>query len=35
MNAGYPATINDPEKTAFAADVAREVSPDVDRCASV
>ena len=27
---GYPATINDPEKTAFATDVAREVSPDVD-----
>lgn len=27
---GYPATINDAEKTAFAADVAREVSPDVD-----
>ncbi|KQI72634.1 amidohydrolase [Loktanella sp. 5RATIMAR09] len=27
---GYPATINDPDKTAFAADVAREVSPDVD-----
>ncbi len=27
---GYPATINDPEKTAFAAAVAREVSPDVD-----
>ncbi|MFO8124950.1 M20 aminoacylase family protein [Yoonia sp.] len=28
--AGYPATINDPQKTAFAADVAREISPDVD-----
>ena len=27
---GYPATINDPAKTAFAADVAREISPDVD-----
>ena len=27
---GYPATINDPDKTAFAADVAREISPDVD-----
>jgi hippurate hydrolase len=27
---GYPATINDPEKTAFAAAVAREISPDVD-----
>ncbi|WP_100367996.1 amidohydrolase [Yoonia maricola] len=27
---GYPATINDAAKTAFAADVAREVSPDVD-----
>lgn len=27
---GYPATINDPQKTAFAADVAREISPDVD-----
>lgn len=26
---GYPATINDPESTAFAADVAREVSADV------
>ena len=26
---GYPATINDPEKTAFAAAVAREVSADV------
>lgn len=25
----YPATINDPEKTAFAAEVAREVSPEV------
>lgn len=27
---GYPATINEPTKTAFAADVAREISPDVD-----
>ncbi len=27
---GYPATINDPEKTAFAASVAREISPLVD-----
>ena len=27
---GYPATINDPEKTAFAAEVAREISPLVD-----
>ncbi len=27
---GYPATINDAAKTAFAADVAREISPDVD-----
>ncbi len=27
---GYPATINDPEKTAFAADVAREIAPEVD-----
>ncbi|MDP5360916.1 MAG: amidohydrolase, partial [Paracoccaceae bacterium] len=27
---GYPATINDPEKTAFAAAVAREISPLVD-----
>jgi hippurate hydrolase len=27
---GYPATINDPEKTAFAAAVAREISPQVD-----
>ena len=27
---GYPATVNDPEKTAFAVDVAREVSADVD-----
>ncbi|WP_400087971.1 M20 aminoacylase family protein [Yoonia sp. R78084] len=27
---GYPATINDAEKTAFAAAVAREISPDVD-----
>ena len=27
---GYPATINDPAKTAFAADVAREISPNVD-----
>jgi amidohydrolase len=26
---GYPATINDPDKTAFAAAVAREVSADV------
>ena len=26
---GYPATINDPAKTAFAADIAREVSDDV------
>ena len=25
---GYPATINDPEKTAFAADVAREIAGD-------
>ncbi len=25
---GYPATINDPERTAFAADVAREVAGD-------
>ncbi len=27
---GYPATINDPQKTAFAAEVAREISADVD-----
>ncbi len=27
---GYPATINDPAKAAFAAEVAREISPDVD-----
>ena len=27
-NVGYPATINDPERTAFAADVAREVAGD-------
>jgi hippurate hydrolase len=27
---GYPATINDQKKTAFAAAVAREISPDVD-----
>lgn len=27
---GYPATINDPAKTAFAVEVAREISPDVD-----
>jgi len=27
---GYPATINDAERTAFAADIAREISPDVD-----
>ncbi|MDO6589633.1 amidohydrolase [Loktanella sp. D2R18] len=27
---GYPATINDPERTAFAAEVAREVSAEVD-----
>ncbi len=26
---GYPATINDPDRTAFAADVAREISADV------
>lgn len=26
---GYPATVNDPGKTAFAAEVAREVSPNV------
>ncbi|EAQ06478.1 MULTISPECIES: M20 aminoacylase family protein [Yoonia] len=26
---GYPATVNDPDKTAFAADVAREISADV------
>ena len=26
---GYPATVNDPDKAAFAADVAREVSADV------
>lgn len=27
---GYPATINDPDRTAFAAEVAREVSDSVD-----
>jgi hippurate hydrolase len=27
---GYPATINDPECASFAADVAREISADVD-----
>jgi hippurate hydrolase len=27
---GYPATVNDPDQTAFAASVAREVSADVD-----
>jgi hippurate hydrolase len=27
---GYPATVNDPDRTAFAADVAREVSADVN-----
>ena len=27
---GYPATINDPEKAAFAASVAREITPLVD-----
>ncbi|TMV55387.1 amidohydrolase, partial [Thioclava sp. BHET1] len=27
---GYPATVNHPEKTAFAADVAKEVSGSVD-----
>ena len=27
---GYPATVNDPDQTAFAAQVAREVSADVD-----
>lgn len=26
---GYPATVNDPDKTRFAANVAREVSPNV------
>ena len=26
---GYPATVNDPSRTAFAADVAREISPNV------
>ena len=26
---GYPATVNDPGRTAFAAEVAREVSADV------
>jgi hippurate hydrolase len=26
---GYPATINDPDRTAFAAEVAREISADV------
>ncbi len=26
---GYPATVNDPAKTAFAAEVAREISPQV------
>ncbi|SFR40938.1 hippurate hydrolase [Yoonia tamlensis] len=31
---GYPATINDPERTAFAVDVAREISADVDDTAS-
>ncbi|PUB12746.1 M20 aminoacylase family protein [Yoonia sediminilitoris] len=30
---GYPATVNDPARTAFAADVAREVSADVDEAA--
>ena len=27
---GYPATINDPDKTVFAAEVAREITPLVD-----
>ncbi|MEM8537380.1 MAG: M20 aminoacylase family protein [Pseudomonadota bacterium] len=27
---GYPATVNDPDKTAFAIDVAREVATDVN-----
>jgi hippurate hydrolase len=27
---GYPATINDPDKAAFAASVAREITPHVD-----
>lgn len=27
-NVGYPATINDPERTVFAADVAREIAGD-------
>ncbi len=27
---GYPATINDPERAAFAAEVAREISAEVD-----
>lgn len=30
---GYPATVNDPDRAAFAADVAREVSADVNDAA--